>query len=76
MAFFRRRRECRRWTGTYSRPVRCRLDPDHPGPCQPFRLLDVTCQRCGAPMRVAEGSAPDLERVCNLCVYAEIAAGR
>ena len=32
----------------------------------------IYCKRCQEPWLVVKGSAPDEERLCNLCIYEEI----
>jgi hypothetical protein len=36
------------------------------------RIIMLRCRRCRRSMRVVKGSAIELGRVCNFCVYAEV----
>lgn len=37
-----------------------------------MKIINIHCRSCGAPMRVVADSHPGRERICNLCIMAEV----
>lgn len=37
-----------------------------------IRVIYLRCRKCGQRMKVVAGSVPARERICNLCVIAEV----